>query len=122
MLNISGYKSFSSPLTFQNHNNDLTIYCYKDSMAEKYAIKYNIKYVYLTKPSNQTSTPEDSKKPDAETSKVDTPKEEKNDTTVVSGKLPQTGEIIINISIVVFIIILIVSIIYYAKYKKFNDV
>ena len=35
---------------FKNHDNDLTIYCYKDSEAAKYAIKNNIKYVYLTKP------------------------------------------------------------------------
>ena len=36
--------------TFENHNNYLTIYCYKDSEAAKYAIENDIKYVYLTRP------------------------------------------------------------------------
>ena len=33
---------------FKDHNEDLTIYCYKDSAAAKYAIENDIKYVYLT--------------------------------------------------------------------------
>ncbi len=32
---------------FKNHNEDLTIYCYEGSVAAKYAIDNNIKYVYL---------------------------------------------------------------------------
>lgn len=39
-----------SPEVFKNHNEDLTIYCYKDSEAAKYAIENDIKYVYLTRP------------------------------------------------------------------------
>lgn len=35
---------------FNNHNEDLTIYCYRDTVAAKHAIDYNIKYVYLDKP------------------------------------------------------------------------
>ena len=35
---------------FQNHNLDLTIYCYEGSVAAQYAIDNNIKYVYLTEP------------------------------------------------------------------------
>ncbi|MBR2588691.1 MAG: leucine-rich repeat protein [Bacilli bacterium] len=32
---------------FERHNDDLTIYCYEGSVAAKYAIDNNIKYVYL---------------------------------------------------------------------------
>ena len=35
---------------FTNHNEDLTIYCYRDTAAAKHAIEYNIKYVYLDRP------------------------------------------------------------------------
>ena len=44
---------------FKNHDNDLTIYCYKDSEAAKYAIKNDIKYVYLTKENNENSDNDD---------------------------------------------------------------
>jgi len=46
---------------FKNHDEDLTIYCYRDSIAAKYAIKYNIKYVYLDKPIIDDSKAEDNK-------------------------------------------------------------
>ena len=36
---------------FANHNEDLTIYCYEGSVAAKYAIDNNIKYVYLKRAS-----------------------------------------------------------------------
>jgi hypothetical protein len=35
---------------FKNHSENLTIYCYEGSVAAKYAIDNNIKYVYLKKP------------------------------------------------------------------------
>ena len=35
---------------FNNHNNDLTIYCYAGSKIAEYAIATNIKYQYLTRP------------------------------------------------------------------------
>ncbi len=41
---------------FKDHNEDLTIYCYKDSTAAKYAIENDIKYVYLTKTPSEEST------------------------------------------------------------------
>lgn len=34
---------------FDNHNEDLTIYCYEESVAAQYAIDYEIEYVYLKK-------------------------------------------------------------------------
>ncbi len=37
---------------FPNHNDDLTIYCYRNSVAAKHAIDYNIKYVYLDNPTS----------------------------------------------------------------------
>ena len=39
---------------FKDHNPELTIYCYEGSVAAKYAIDNNIKYVYLTKPKEDT--------------------------------------------------------------------
>lgn len=110
---------------FKNHNGDLTIYCYKDSMAANYALKYNIKYVYLTKPSNSNPSTEDSKKDDTEIPKVDTPTDTKKDTnvkdtTVATGKLPQTGATMTGLFII--IIISIVSTIFYVKYRKFRDI
>ena len=38
------YNSSDSDSVFENHNEDLTIYCYEDSMAANYALKYDIKY------------------------------------------------------------------------------
>ena len=32
---------------FENHNENLTIYCYENSTAARYAIANNIKYIYL---------------------------------------------------------------------------
>ena len=112
---------------FKNHKGDLTIYCYKDSMAEKYALKYNIKCVYLTKPANSNPSTSDSKKeePETETPKVDTPTDTKKDTsvkdpTVAILKLPQTG---ISMTIAFFIfLIAIILIIFYKKYNNFKDV
>ena len=53
---IDGYDTSNTDYVFRNHNDDLTIYCYEDSMAAKYAIRYNIKYVYLKKETQNTST------------------------------------------------------------------
>ena len=108
---------------FKNHDDNLTIYCYKDSMAAKYAIKYNIKYVYLTKPSNPST--EEPKKEDTETQKDDTITDTKKDTdikdtTVATGKLPQTGATMTGIFVV--LVISIASIIFYIKYRKFRDI
>ena len=110
---------------FKNHNGDLTIYCYKDSMAANYALKYNIKYVYLTKPSNSNPSTENPKKDDTETPKVDTSTDTKKDTnvkdtTVATGKLPQTG--VTMTTLFIFLIISIASIIFYVKYRKFRDI
>ena len=41
---------------FANHNEDLTIYCYEGSVAAKYAIDNNIKYVYLKRASVEELT------------------------------------------------------------------
>ena len=39
-----------SQYAFRNHDEDLTIYCYEGSKIDEYAKKYNIKTVYLTRP------------------------------------------------------------------------
>lgn len=39
VTDMGGYKSSNTDLMFENHSADLTIYCYKDSMAANYAIK-----------------------------------------------------------------------------------
>ena len=111
---MGGYSSSNLDCVFENHNEDLTIYCYKDSMAAKYAIKYNIKYVYLSKPEEEN--PKDEPKKENQ----NTPKEEnKKDDTVATEKLPNTGiNIVIGISILATIGITIISYKEYNKYKK----
>ena len=104
---------------FKNHNDDLTIYCYKDSMAANYALKYNIKYVYLTKPSNPST--EEPKKDNTEKPNTDNKKDTNvKDTTVATGRLPQAG--ITMASLFIILIISIASIIFYMKYRKFRDI
>ena len=100
----------SNDTVFINHNNDLTIYCYEDSLAAEYAIKYNIKYVYLTKPVD-TKPVEDDKK-----SEVETP----NDTTIATGELPRTGVSII----IVFVIFstIVIAVVFYKKYYSYKDI
>ena len=112
--NMEGYNSSNSDLVFQNHNDDLTIYCYEDSMAAKYAIKYKIKYVYL----KRTTIPNNN-----EEQKVDeTPNssQKTDDKTVAPGKLPQAGA---TMTILLIISIISIScIIFYMKYRKFRDI
>ena len=109
---------------FENHNQNLTIYCYKDSSAAKYAIANNIKYVYLTKPTtdsnadkkdeqNQHQKPSDVPSTNQEPTKED-------DTTIATGKLPQTGATMTGLFII--LIISIASTIFYIKYRKFRDI
>ena len=44
---------------FDNHSDYLTIYCYKDSVADVYGAEKAIKRVYLTKPSTPTTPSDD---------------------------------------------------------------
>ena len=90
---------------FTNHNDNLTIYCYKDSMAAKYAINHNIKYVYLTKNeenknntvNNTTNNTVNNTTTNNATSKNNTIANTSNktntvnDTTIKGGVLPKTG-------------------------------
>ena len=110
---------------FENHNENLTIYCYEDSIAAKYAIANNIKYVYLTKPASET--PSDESKPDTtkpDTTKTDTTPStkatEKDDTTIAKGVLPQTGATMTGVLVV--LAISVASIIFFIKYRKFRDI
>ena len=113
---------------FENHNENLTIYCYEDSVAAKYAIANNIKYVYLTKQSLENNTDEKQDTP-AETNQQPTDNETPTtneettkieDTTIAKDVLPQTGNTMTGIFVV--LIILIASIIFYLKYRKFSDI
>ena len=109
---------------FENHNENLTIYCYEGSIAAKYAISNNIKYVYLTKPTTDSDTDKkeeqnQQQKPSATPSNEKKPTE-KDDTTIATGKLPQTG--VDMTSLFVFLIISIASIIFYMKYRKYKDI
>ena len=121
--NIEGYSGWED-LVFKNHNENLTIYCYKDSMAANYAIKYNIKYVYLTKPitDSNTNKEEDENKqstPSGTQNSNQTP-ENKNDTTIATGELPKAG---INMAIIFLIIsIAIISVVFYKKYNNYKDI
>ena len=113
--------SYYSDSIFRNHNDNLTIYCYKDSVAANHAIKNNIKYVYLTKEENKENTENDKEKEEYEDKVTDnkSDKEEK-DTTTAQGILPKTG---IGFGLVVIIISLLgIGVFTYSKYNNLKDV
>ena len=113
--------SYYSDSIFRNHNDNLTIYCYKDSVAANHAIKNNIKYVYLTKEENKENTENDKEKEEYEDKVTDnkSDKEEK-DTTTAPGILPNTG---IGFGLVVTIISLVgLGVFTYSKYNNLKDV
>ena len=115
---MEGYNSSNSDLVFQNHDDELTIYCYENSMAAKYAIKYNIKYVYLTRPSTDDPGQDNSNNKPADNNKP-TDSNKKDDTTA-TGKLPQTG---VSFGLAFIIVILLGgSIFAYAKYKNLRGI
>lgn len=105
--------------TFEDHNEDLTIYCYEGSTAATYAIENKIKYVYLTRPStdedNKNTTPEE--KPSDSTQK---PVTDKEDTTTATGKLPQTG---LSMGMTLAIIAVLAGGVFaYFKYSKLRGI
>ena len=115
---IGFYNISDSDSIFKSHDKDLTVYCYKDSMAANYAIKYNIKYVYLTKPAidNNEENKEDKKQNVTEPA-IDAKQE---DTTIATGKLPQAGSSsVIIISIIAVMVILIIN---YKRYNSYKDI
>ena len=123
--------SLEEDKVFENHNSDLTIYCYKDSVAANYAIKYNIKYVYLTKPVTDNNVNNEENKNDEEKPKEEIPNStestqkpttdtDKKDTTTATGKLPQTG---LTMGMTLAIIAVLASGIFaYFKYSKLRGI
>ena len=114
-----GNSSSDTDLVFENHNDSLTVYCYKDSMAANYAIKYNIKYVYLTKPVSDTpgTTGESSNNKGESTGSTAT---KGTDTTLKTGTLPYTG---VGIGVTVAIGLVIVGGLFtYIRYFKLRDI
>ncbi len=119
---------------FTNHNDNLTIYCYKDSMAAKYAINHNIKYVYLTKNeenknntvNNTTNNTANNTTTNNTTSKNNTIANTSNktntvnDTTIKGGVLPKTG---IGFGLIISIISLVgAGLFTYFKYNNLKDI
>lgn len=105
---------------FQNHNDNLTIYCYENSKIAEYAIANNIKYKYLKSPETDEDTDEkDEQGKDDGTSTTDKNTPQTDDTTA-KGEIPQTGTIITSSFII--LIISVAGIIFYVKYKKFRDI
>ncbi len=105
---------------FNNHNNDLTIYCYEGSKIAEYAIATNIKYQYLTRPTGGANGNEEN--PSNEDKKTPSQLTSSNgkDDTISSGKLPYTGH---GIELLGIIAILIVgSSLFYFKYKRLKGV
>ena len=114
---------------FNNHNEDLTIYCYEGSEIAKYAIANNIKYIYLTKyiDSNgnlirQEDTQNFEQEKNEQNISQDEPKFLKDDTDITTAKgiLPQTGKITVYLFIAFLLII--PTIIYTRKYIKNKDI
>ncbi len=129
VTDMGGYKSSNTDLMFENHSADLTIYCYKDSMAANYAIKYNIKYVYLAKPSKGDDTPSTDddnnknnvpvEKPTNSTQNTST-NNNQEDNTIATGKLPKAG----NRLVIIIGLILGggISIVMYKRYNRYRDI
>ena len=126
------YISSDSDSVFENHNEDLTIYCYEDSMAANYALKYDIKYVYLTKPSDESPDNNDQTDDENNNSNPDKTDDEnnndtnneiytgKNDPTVAPGKIPYAG---FRIGFTVIIMLSVAGCIFaYMKYNKFKNI
>ena len=115
---IGFYNISDSDSIFKSHDKDLTVYCYKDSMAANYAIKYNIKYVYLTKPAidNNEENKEDKKQNVTEPA-IDAKQE---DTTIATGKLPQAGSS--SVIIIIIIAVMVILIINYKRYNSYKDI
>ena len=117
------YNSSDSDSVFENHNEDLTIYCYEGSMAANYALKYGIKYVYLTKPVDET--PDDNDQTNDENNnntnnEITTGKKDPNDPTVAPGKIPYAG---LRIGLTIIIILSVAGCIFtYTKYNKFKNI
>ena len=105
------YNTRDEDSVFENHNENLTIYCYKDSMAANYAKKYNIKYEYLTRPATGEGDKDNTN--NGASGNTDGNKE-------LPVRLPQAGvNTIIAIS---FVGIVVVAVFMYKKYKAYKDI
>lgn len=91
---------------FDKHNPELTVYCYKDSAAAKYAEKFNIKCVYLEK--NTKTNNEENKKVEN--------KENENKGLISKENLP----IIIGVGIGILILLAIIIVLCILKNKNKN--
>ena len=130
VTDMGGYNSSNTDLVFQNHNDDLTIYCYEDSLAAQYAIKYNIKYVYLQRQESQTpgennnNNSENSNKENQESEgkQEETGKKDpdEDNTQAKDGKLPYTGK---GITIVMIMLgLTIVATVAYSKVRYLKEI
>lgn len=97
---------------FDKHNPELTVYCYKDSAAAKYAEKFNIKCVYLEKntKTNKINNEENKKNENKENAN----KENENKGLISKENLP----IIIGVGIGVLVLLAIIIIFCILKKKK----
>ena len=129
------YISSNTDSIFKNHNENLTIYCYKNSLAANYAIKYDIKYVYLTKEENkndaETNTTTNKtttnntvsstiKNNTASTKNTASTNNTVKDTTIKGGVLPKTG---IGFGLIIIIVSVIAGGAFtYFKYNNLKDI
>ena len=105
---------FTENTVFENHNENLVIYCYEGSLMEEYAKTNNIKYEYL-------KTNEENKNDESEEDALKTEEQALNeDNTKAKEELPKAGINTIIVSMLIAITIL-ASIVYrkYLKYRKF---
>ena len=93
-VTIMGFNSNNEDSVFKNHNEDLTIYCYENSIAASYAIKNNIKHVYLKRtPTENNNKQEEVNKENEENQNKEpaTTNKNNNDKTTAPGSIPYTG-------------------------------
>ncbi len=114
------YNVNDSDSIFKSHDENLTIYCYENSLAANYAIKYKIKYVYLTKADTSDGENKEEDKNNNTGNPNDTSLNSVEDKTVATGKLPQTG--VSMTIIIVTLATIIVAILCYKKYYNYRDI
>ena len=104
---------------FLNHNEDLKIYCYKDSVAHKYAVATNIKYVLLDKTNTNEEETEENKTEENKTEEKVDAKTEK-DNTIATTELPKTGKDFVIFGLIG--IVILIGIVGVKKYSKYRDI
>ena len=106
---------------FENHDEDLTIYCYEGSKIAEYAINNNIKYVYLKRSEPASSGTEEEKNNQSgnQQNKEQIKQLSGEDVTTAKKEIPQTGQVGIVVALLATIGL---GTIVYIKYRNLKNI